>query len=233
MGGGENLGWLALTSLVGGIIGGGVGFVYSDVFRPWLGWQRETKRVVRKYSVPLTRTAESLERQVFRLVRNEAQRPFESDDEYFRLAFLYQFGQLLGWIRIIELRFGFLPFQSSRQGRIFNDRTFGVFKALCSPAYFFEYPEGASEAVRRQSDTGLRDRALQADVPRLVLSAVGEEMIRPGDEPALIEFREFAGSYTSDHQFRRWFERLEEFHRAGTPGRPDSVGPTDRCSGRI
>lgn len=187
--------WMLLSSIVGGVIGASVKFVFDDVLRPWWGWRRETARIVDQYATPLVRSAEALERRINILIRNVNQHWLRNDD-YFRLSTLYQFGEYLAWVRILERKFGFLPFESERRGARFNSRLNGFFRAITSHSYF-----------RRCS--GLNASALEASaVPRLMLTAIGEVMTGPKDPPAPLEFTEFCLSYAKDPQFQRWFDEL-------------------------
>jgi hypothetical protein len=186
--------WLVISSLAGGIIGGAIKFGFEDVLRPMLGWRREAKQVVRRYATPLVRSAEALERRINILIRNEEKRWFE-EDEYFRLSTLYAFGEHLGWIRIVERRFGFLPFESSRRGSQFNRRLNGIFRGLTSHGYFRKQDPEAVDA---------------STVPRLMLTAIGEVMTAEDGE-RVIEFTDFAQRYANDAQFRRWFADLAAF----------------------
>ena len=149
------------------------------------------------------RSAESLERRINILVRNEREHWYDSD-ELFRLATLYAFGEHLGWVRIVEERFGFLPFESSRKGSDFNRRLNGIFRALSSHAYF------------RAADDEL---VAASAVPRAMLTAVGECMSRP-DEDGVLQFTDFCKRYVDDDQFRRWFAELDAFLRAAHPRDP-------------
>ena len=197
--------WILISSLIGGVIGASVKFFFEDVLRPRLGYRREAKAVVRQYTTPLVRSAEALERRINILIRNDERRWYD-DDEYFRLSTLYVFGEFLGWVRIVERRFGFLPFESSKRGAEFNRRLNGLFRALSSHAYFRAYPD--VDAVDR------------TQVPRLMLTAVGEVMTRPGETSAVLEFTEFLRAYASEPQFRRWFAELDALLREAHPADP-------------
>ncbi|HEU0132630.1 MAG TPA: hypothetical protein VFQ85_16720 [Mycobacteriales bacterium] len=196
--------WLLLSSLVGGIIGSGVKFLFEDVLRPRLGTRRETRAVTNRYATPLVRSAEALERRINLLVIN-AGRDWWATSEYYRLSTLYAFGEHLAWIRLVEEDVGFLPFESSRKGRQFSRRLNGVFRALSSWTYF----TGCADTGRVDAST----------VPRLMLTAVGEAMIRE-DRKGPRRFTEFALAYGTDPQFRRWFADLER-HLADAVERGD------------
>jgi hypothetical protein len=196
--------WLVVSSVVGGIIATAIRFLFEDVFRPAIGWRREAKQIVHRYTVPLVRSADNLERRINILIRNEKKCWFEND-EYFRISTLYQFGELLGWIRIVEREVGFLPFESDKRCREFNQRINGVFRALCSHAYFHR---------RWFRDVDAVDASI---IPRLMLSAIGEAMTEAKDKKAVIEFTEFVTAYANNERFRRWFLELETFLRNAHP----------------
>lgn len=196
--------WLLVSSVLGGIIASAIQFLFEDIFRPAIGWRREAKQIVRRYAVPLVRSADILERRINILVRNEKKHWFDND-EYFRISTLYQFGELLGWIRIVEREVGFLPFESDKRGRQFNERINGIFRALSSHAYFHR---------RWFPDVDAVDASL---IPRLMLSAIGEAMTELSDKKTVIEFTEFVTVYANNERFRRWFLELESFLRNAHP----------------
>jgi hypothetical protein len=188
------LAWLLLSSVVGGVVGASVKFLFDDVLSPRLGSRRETARTIRKYTTPLVRSAEALERRINIMVRNDDERWYQTD-EYFRLSTLYLFGDYFSWIRILERTFGFLPYESHSRGRQLNFRLNGPFRALTSHAYFRGYVDMASVGA--------------SGVPRLMLSAIGEGMTSAGNVP--VTFTEFLGKYADDTRFRRWFADLDSF----------------------
>jgi hypothetical protein len=192
----RSVAWIVLSSFVGGLMGVAVKFGFEDVLRPILGLHRETRRVVQRYRAPLVRSADSLERRLNILIRNEDKAWF-TNDEYFRISTLYQFGVVLGWIRVIEQRFGFLPFETSRRGSRFNQHVNGIFRALSSHAYF----RGVGDAAAIEASA----------VPRLMLTAVGEAMSGKGEDPTVIGFTDFVALYSNETRFRRWFLELENF----------------------
>jgi hypothetical protein len=197
--------WLALSTVIGGILGAAVKFLFDDILRPAASLRRETRAVVRRYQAPLVRSAEALERRINILVRNEAEDWFVHD-EYVRLSTLYALGEHLGWVRIIERRFGFLPFESLGEGRAFGRRINGIFRALSSHAYFRWHPDQAAVS--------------ESLVPRLMLTAVGEAMTVGGESPCVLEFTDFARRYVHDAQFRRWFAEAEELMAGAHPSQP-------------
>jgi hypothetical protein len=192
--------WALLASVVGGIIGAGVKFTFEDLLRPKVGWRRDSQHIVSRFTTPLLRSAETLERRINNLVRNEDARWFETD-EYYRLSTLYAFGEYFGWMRAIERRFGFIPVEAMRHGRVFTTRLYGIVRALSSFAYFRGYQAAEVEA---------------SAVPRLMLTAIGEAMTAT-DHESVIEFTEFVTRYVNDPQFARWFADLDQFLRRTHP----------------
>ncbi|WP_208903106.1 hypothetical protein [Streptomyces incarnatus] len=197
--------WLAVSSLVGALVGATVKFAFEDLLRPWAGVHYETRKILNRYSTPLARSAESLERRINLLVRNE-EKNWLREDEYTLLSSLYAFGEYLCWIRIIEREFGFLPFEVSRRGRLLNHQMHGIFRALTSHGYFKSCED--QDAVGRSA------------VPRLMLSAVGEAMIKDSSPLRPIDFTEFVIRYRVDDQFSRWFKELSDVITAAHPENP-------------
>lgn len=188
------LAWLLLSSVIGGVVGASVKFLFDDVLSPHLGSRRETRRTIRKYTTPLVRSAEALERRINIMIRNDQERWFDTD-EYFRMSTLYIFGEYFSWIRILERTFGFVPYESRNLGRELNFRLNGPFRALTSHTYFSDYIDSSSIA--------------ESQVPRLMLSAIGEGMTSTDDAP--MTFTNFLGKYADDMRLRRWFADLESF----------------------
>jgi hypothetical protein len=194
--------WLLLSSVIGGIVGTGVTFVFEDVLRPWLTFQRDTSRLIRTYTTPLLRSAERLETRINILLRN-AERGWYADDEYFRLSTLFIFGEHLGWIRNIEREFGFVPMESSKRDRAFNSGLNGIFRALSSFSYFRWHPDPVAVSA--------------SEVPRLMGSAMGEAMTPGAQTTRVLDFTEFVDAYGRGPEFQRWFRDLDAVLRRATP----------------
>ncbi|MFD5509892.1 hypothetical protein [Streptomyces sp. NPDC059761] len=195
--------WALIASIVGGIVGAGIKFTFEDLLGPRLGHRRDTRNLVSRFTTPLLRSAEQLERRINNLVRNEKEQWFEKDD-YYQLSTLYVFGEHLGWIRIIERRFGFIPIESARRTRVFTARLYGSIRGLSSFQYFHSH---------QSADVG------KSTIPRLMLTAIGEAMTA-ADRESVIEFTEFVTKYRNDPQFASWFANLELFLRRAHPRDP-------------
>jgi hypothetical protein len=202
--------WLIVSSLVGGVIGSAVRFGFEDLLRPRFGASRDIRATTRKYSTPLIRSAESLERRINNFLRNLDQ-GWYATDEYYRQSTLYVFANYLAWVQIIEENFGFLPYESSRSGQVFNRRLNGFFRALSSFSYFSWSTDRASVEA--------------SQVPRLALTAMGELTENP-DASAPLRFSEFTALYRDNETVRDAFTYLDKFllgAEAGDPFRRDRL----------
>jgi hypothetical protein len=193
---------LIVSSLVGGIIGSAVRFGFEDILRPRLGASREIQATTRKYTTPLIRSAESLERRINNFLRNIDLGWYGTDD-YYRTSTLYVFANYLAWIQIIEENFGFLPYESSRFGRVFNRRLNGFFRAMSSFSYF--------------SWCADRSAVEESQVPRLALTALGELTENP-DASAPLRYSEFVAVYRDNEELRGAFSYLDKFLRGAEAG---------------
>jgi hypothetical protein len=188
--------WVLIASTIGGIVGASVKFVFENLLGPKVTSRREARRLLDLYTAPILRSAEALERQVNNFVRNAAKGSY-GESEYYHLSTLYTFGDFLGWVKIIERDFGFVPYESTNRGRDFTHHLYGPFKALTSFAYF------------KWSDD---EAAIEASlVPRHMLRAIGEAMTSGVPERHVKEFTQFLYSYANDPTFVRWFQELDEF----------------------
>ncbi|HVC72186.1 MAG TPA: hypothetical protein VNC85_00285, partial [Mycobacteriales bacterium] len=188
--------WIVISAFVGGVIGSATKFLFEDVFRPRLGLRRDAKAVLTRFTTPLMRSSETLERQINNFVLNVDEDWYRTTD-YYRLSTLYSFAEYLAWVRLIERRLGFIAIEHSHGGRRLDKAINGLFRAMSSFHYF----------------RGIPDRAVaDSAVPRRLFTAMGEVSIvrRDGDDTVL-EFSEFCVRYVNDQQFRRWFRELDEF----------------------
>ena len=192
----HSIAWILISAFVGGVIGSATKFLFEDVFRPRLGLRRDAKAVLTRFTTPLMRSSETLERQINNFVLNVDEDWYRTTD-YYRLSTLYSFAEYLAWVRLIERRLGFIAIEHSDGGRRLDTAINGLFRAMSSFHYF----------------RGIRDRAVaDSAVPRRLFTAMGEVSIvrRDGDDTVL-EFSEFCVRYVNDQQFRRWFDALDVF----------------------
>jgi len=62
--------WILISAFVGGVIGSATKFLFEDVLRPRLGLRRDAKAVLARFTTPLMRSSETLERQINNFVLN-------------------------------------------------------------------------------------------------------------------------------------------------------------------
>jgi hypothetical protein len=191
-----SIAWILISAFVGGVIGSATKFLFEDVFRPRLGLRRDAKAVLARFTTPLLRSSETLERQINNFILN-AYKDWYRTSDYYRLSTLYSFAEYLAWVRLIERRLGFIAIEHSHGGRRLDQAINGLFRAMSSFHYF-----------RWTKDNGVERSA----VPRRLFTAMGEVSIvrRDGDDTVL-EFSEFCVRYVNDEQFQRWFRELDEF----------------------
>jgi hypothetical protein len=191
-----SIAWILISAFVGGVIGSATKFLFEDVFRPRLGLRRDAKAVLARFTTPLLRSSETLERQINNFVRN-ADKDWYRTSDYYRLSTLYSFAEHLAWVRLIERRLGFIAIEHSDGGRRLDKGINGLFRAMSSFHYFYW-----------SKDDGVE----RSTVPRRLFTAMGEvTIVREDGEDAVMEFSDFCVRYVNDEQFQRWFRELDEF----------------------
>lgn len=193
--------WILLSAGVGGVIGACIKFLFDHILAARVSGRREVRKIVTRYSNPILRAAESLERRINNFILTYDKKWFNNDD-YYRLSTLYIFAQFLGWSRILEREVVFLDFGNLRSSREFNIRFNTVFKSFTGFDYFRDIPD----TVAVDSST----------VPRLVLTAIGDLMIEAhgdthGSSSGVIQFTTFVTRYEKVDEFKRWLKYLEDF----------------------
>jgi hypothetical protein len=179
--------WIVISAFVGGVIGSATKFLFEDVFRPRLGLRRDAKAVLTRFTTPLMRSSETLERQINNFVRN-ADKDWYGTSDYYRLSTLYSFAEYLAWVRLIERRLGFIAIEHSHGGRRLDEGINGLFRAMSS-FHYFRWTD--DEAVERST------------VPRRLFTAMGEvSIVRQDGGDAVLEFSDFCVRYGNDEPFR-------------------------------
>ncbi|WP_131104498.1 hypothetical protein [Ornithinimicrobium sufpigmenti] len=191
--------WLLLASTIGGVIGAAIKFGFEDLLRPAVNARRETRAITAKYTPPLVRSAERLERGINNFVRSVANKErWYSESEYYRLSTLHKFAEYLSWTVILEREYGFLPFESFSEGRAFQQRIDSTIGGLSS---FGTFPWIDDITLKEQSR-----------VNRDILRAMGEVARAEDGKP--MDFTTFSLRYSKDPQFRAWFTELDQLLQA-------------------
>ncbi|PWU02585.1 MAG: hypothetical protein C5B52_05020 [Bacteroidetes bacterium] len=191
--------WLLISGVIGGIVGAAIKSFFEEVVNPKLRERRVIKKVVNKYTLPLIRSADSLQGRIINFLWGVKHENFNfSDDQQYRLSTLYSFARFLGWVRVLEEEVSFLNYDTTNQTRIFNIRLNTVFKAFTSTYYFQE--DGSKKeifTVYRSILTGIGD-----------IVVLKEEGIR-----YVMGYAEFVSRFDKDKDFAKWFDNLEKLFK--------------------
>lgn len=203
--------WIIISAGIGGLLGALIKFVFEQVLGPRLRSVRAAKVALRRYTYPILRTADTLDRRIENLIRFVDKKWFDDPKEdYYRLSTLYLFGRYFGWCKILENE-AFLKYEiSDRKARNFNIRFYRVFKGITGFDYFKDLKADEFEDLEADEVSSIE----AATVPRLALTAIGELMIKKheGTEerlPTVLDFVEFVRDYKTSPDFKKWFSYLE------------------------
>lgn len=195
--------WILISAGLGGLIGALIKFVFEQVFTPKLQSSRMAKIAIRRYSLPLLRAADTLDRRIENLLKFVDKQWFDdANDDYYRLSTLYLFGSYFGWCKILENE-AFIEFEiSHKKSREFNKCFYRAFKGITGFYYFKDLEAKEMSSVEK------------ATVPRLALTAIGELMIKNPERnkdksSKVIDFIEFTQKYKNSPDFKKWFSYLE------------------------
>jgi len=108
--------WILIPAFVGGVIGSATRSCSRTSSGRDTGLRRDAKAVLARFTTPLLRSSEALERQINNFVRN-ADKDWYRTSDYYRLSTLYSFAEYLAWVRLIERRLGFIAIEHSDGGR--------------------------------------------------------------------------------------------------------------------
>lgn len=200
--------WYVLGSLCLLVAGGFITFFFSNYLSLRLQSYRAARASIRKFRYPLLRAADTLDKRLSIMLEHPENNSL--DNEYYLVSTLYAFGNYFGWAKIIENEAYLEYVRSNKQAKQFSIIFNRVFKGLTGLVYLNYFgPKGL----------GLGFDILEAaTVPRFVLTAIGELMIKPGREnggslPSVIDFIDFARRFPDVDDFEKWFSYIEEFLR--------------------
>lgn len=193
--------WILISVGVGGLLAKCSEFLFVHIAGPRYKRKKEARALLKKYSCPILKAADSLDRRVQGMIdyidKNEFNDP---EDDYYRLSTLYVFGRYFGWCHILESQ-TFLEFElSDIEEKRFNKCFYRVFKGINSFYYFDDLVEDEMSSIKA------------ATVPHFAHTAIGELMIEKSDgyaEPTVIEFTKFTQKYENSPDFKKWFSYLE------------------------
>jgi hypothetical protein len=199
--------WIIVSAGVGGLLGALTKFIFEQILATRYQYAFDAKKVLRKYKAPILRSADSLDRRLENFIRFANKGWYDDPgDEYYQLSTLYLFGCYFGWCKILENE-SFIEFETSdKRAQTFNILFKSVFKGLTGFHYFSDVDEMTTDEIEK------------ASIPRLVLTAIGELMIKKADGEnghahTVLDFIEFANCYNVSPDFKRWFGYIDRFFK--------------------
>jgi hypothetical protein len=199
--------WFLLSGILGGFIGSFFKFIFEKVLSSKFDKNQSAKIALNKYSLPLLRSADSLDRRLENFIKFSDKKWFISaNDDYYKISTLYSFGQFFGYAGILDKE-AFLEFNTNKKQRRFHIGFYRVFKGLTGFVYF-----------KNTTNTDLPELD-KANIPRFVLTAIGELMIRkysPKEHPEILSFIEFSKMYEKNKDFKKWFAFIENLINKAT-----------------
>jgi hypothetical protein len=196
--------WLLISTIAGGAIGASIKLLFENILTERINAKRSATQAIKKYTYPLLRSGESLNRYIELLLHNINKNWFDDKvDNYFRLAILYQFANFFGWIKILEDE-AFLEFEATKKNvRKFNSHFYSVQESLNGFKYF---DSGMKEGI--WNSTEIENNTLR----NMIISAIGEIMIvnEKDKEKRPATFLEFNKLYAKTEN-KKWFLYLEKF----------------------
>ena len=198
--------WLLLSSVVGGVVGASVRFLFDVMLPQRLHQRREVLAAKRKYATPLLLAADELRRRLGNMIKYikqiEAENwlPADLPSRYYFLSTLYVVGQFFGWRQILRRTVVYLDFASVKESRQFEKFLRAVDDSFTSPGLF------------DRSATGAPDRSADRWVVSFGLQAIGDLMIlREEQEMRTLEYVTFDQRFNQpdNAEFRKWFVPLE------------------------
>jgi len=157
--------WLVISAIIGGLIGASIKLFFENILATNITNTRSARMAIKKYTYPLLRSSDSLNRYGQLLVENLEKKWFDdSDNDYFKMAILYQFSNFFGIVKLLENE-AFIEFESTKKDvRKFNDHFYKVISSLNSFAYFKKSSWTSEELAKNTLN-------------RMVITAIGEIML--------------------------------------------------------
>ena len=191
--------WIILAGVIGGIITQVLKFVFENTLPEWQR-RKATKIAIQKYSQPVTQSTSTL----FLTINNILKDPSSVTNSNEKLAVLYSFGSLLGWIQILLNESFFegieTPGRKNYKGMLKYQYDLAQFFSGISYDYHFRRP--------------LPEVTRPITVPRHALSAIGELMIDKTTKgkdsfQKVISIIDFSINYQESAEFKKWFAYLD------------------------
>lgn len=197
--------WLLVSSILGGIIGASIKFLF-DVFLPQhLKDRRDIIAAKRKYATPILLAADDLRKrfsniiQYINLIEKDGWLSSENPDKYYYNSTLYTVARFIGWRQILRHTIVYLDFTTTAETRRFENFLVAIQRGLTKPNLLHD--RVASDPSRSEDKW----------IYHFLLQAIGDSMIiRDGSEYRVKEYAAFCNSLPQVNQ-----ECLEEINALG------------------
>jgi hypothetical protein len=143
--------WLMLSSVIGGVIGATVKFLFEGVLPQRLIQKREIIAVKRKYSTPILLAADELRDRMQNMIRlidpieRENWLPSTDLTGYYYLSTLFTVARFIGWQRILRREVVYLDFTTTTETKTFEDFMTAIRRGFTDPALLGERHVSAPE----------------------------------------------------------------------------------------
>jgi hypothetical protein len=148
--------WLLISSIVGGIIGASLRFLFDFLLPQQVLQRREIVTIKRKYTTPLLLAAIELRGRLDNMIEHiqaierEQWLAHNSLTGYYFLSTLYVVGRFFAWLQILRRTVAFLDFTSVRETRQFEHHLRAIEDSFTSPRLLTEnttsFPSSARDA---------------------------------------------------------------------------------------
>lgn len=205
-----SIAWLLLSSLIGGIIGASIKFIFDYLLPENLKSRKEVLEIKTKYAVPIFYSAVELRKRldnILKLIKiiekGNGWLNKEDPDDYYFLSTIYITAQFFGWTQILRRTVVYLDLSSTSETKAFSYGLDAIISSFSNPALMEEKP--ATDPHNTEDKW----------VYSIWLQAIGDQMIKKeGSEYSVLNFAEFCGKLrdTKNKDFHKWMKPLIDFY---------------------
>ena len=118
--------WVLLSSLLGGIVGGALGFLFEFILPERFKERREVLAIKRQFATPIFRSVDELRRRLRNMIQRidnietEGWLASEHVSGYYFISTSYVVGCLLAWLQILRRRVVYLDFTTTRETKTYE-----------------------------------------------------------------------------------------------------------------
>jgi hypothetical protein len=197
--------WLLVSSILGGIIGASLRFLFDVLLPQHLKDRRDIIAAKRKYATPILLAADDLRKryaniiQHIGLIEREGWLSPENLDKYYYWSTLYTVAQFIGWRQILRHTVVYLDFTTTSETRRFENFLVAIQRGFTKPDLLQN--DVASDPTRSEDKW----------VYTFWLQAIGDSMIiRDGSDYRVKEYAAFCSdvSQLDQHCLKEWIDAL-------------------------